>query len=124
MELLLNVKLLKLNSKKFFSHLDKKLNSHSSIPNLRNQNTLIVNDLDKANEFLQTFKASFTADNNIPGDLPAEAYFPPTDIIPDFSLSSVSKHLKNINSASAAGPDALPVNFGTICIRRLPYPSL
>ena len=43
---------LKLHSKCFFKHLTIKLSSHWSIPNLQNENKVIITDDGKASEFL------------------------------------------------------------------------
>ena len=52
--------LLKLNSKNFYRNLNKKLCTHSSLPNLFKDNRYITSDKDKANEFLNSFnKLSF-----------------------------------------------------------------
>jgi hypothetical protein len=101
---------LNLGSRQFFKHLNDKLKSHSSIPNLCSEGKIIVNDKDKATEFLNTFKCSFTADNGKLGNIPS-AYCVPTNITPDFSVLNVSKHLKSVKPASAPGPDGLPGCF-------------
>jgi hypothetical protein len=102
-------KLITLNSKKFYSHLNKKLTSHNSIPNLRKDKNYITSNADKAAEFLNTFNESFTADDGLLGFIPVQCQ--PTDIQPDFSPTSIAKHLKSVNSRSAAGPDGYPGIF-------------
>ena len=49
--------LLKLNSKNFFKHMNRKLCSQNSIPNLRKDNNNITSNTDKANEFLNIFSS-------------------------------------------------------------------
>ncbi len=103
--------LLKLNSKHFFKHLNKKLCSHNSIPNLRKDNIDITTDFEKANEFLSTFSKSFTSDNGLLGNIHGSFYSQQVDIHPDFSPASIAKHLKLVNSQSSAGPDGYPGKF-------------
>ena len=103
--------LLKLNSKNFFKHMNRKLCSQNSIPNLRKDNNNITSNTDKANEFLNIFSSVFTADNGLLGKMPDSINCQPTDIHPDFAPASISKHLKLINSQSSAGPDNYPGIF-------------
>lgn len=86
-------------------------NSHNSIPNLSNQNIFIINYLDKAKInfctlLRQLLQMTIISQVNF---LLEHIFF--TQIIPNYTIVNGSKHLKHINSVSAAGPDALPGKF-------------
>ena len=91
--------------------MNKKLNTRSSISNLLRDNDVISSDKEKANEFLNTFSKSFTADNGLNGFMLGNCYCDPMDIYPDFTPTSIKKYLKLVNPASAAGTDGLPGQY-------------
>ena len=89
----------------FYGHLNKKLCTHSSLPNLFKDNKYITSNNDKANKFLNSFNKAFTSDDGFLGSILGLAYCQPTDIQPNLSPASIQKHLKSVNSLSTAGTD-------------------
>ncbi len=100
-------KLLSSDRRSFFRYLNKKLKSHSDIPDMRDSNgNIFTSNIDKASGFAEEFQSTFTRDD---GELPLlQKYHILHPLISDldFSPRSILKHLSQINS-SAADPDGL-----------------
>ena len=103
--------LTRLKSKNFYKFLNNRLKSRSSLPVMHNDNNgIFTSDSDKANAFIKEFEKVFTTDDG------RRPYIDDVGIVCndesiDFSVNTVYKHLLNINSSSAAGPDGLPGIF-------------
>jgi hypothetical protein len=104
--------MLDMDSKRFYRHLNNKLNSHKSVPVMFDDlNHQLSSDIDKANGFINEFQKSFTVDDGTLPQINDPTILHPFSAQPDFSLSSIEKHLKLINNSAAAGPDSLPGIF-------------
>ena len=100
--------LIKGNSK-IFKHVNRKLRSHNTIPNLNSNGQIIESDKEKAQNFISVFKTAFTLNDGFFPLLPDKCS--PSDIQPDFSTNTIRKCLLNINSTASAGPNSLPSKF-------------
>ena len=99
-------KRLRLKTKHFYSFLNNRLKSRSSLPVMKDSNgDKYTTDTDKAEAFMREFEKVFTIDNG------KCSYFEDCGVncndVMNFSAENVSKYLKNVNSSSAAGPDGL-----------------
>ena len=101
--------MIKGKSKEFFKHVNRKLRSHNTNPNLNSDGKTIESDKEKEQNFIFVFKTAFTLDDGLFPLLPDKC--PPSDIRPGFSTNAIRKCLLNINSTAAAGLDGLPGKF-------------
>lgn len=105
-------------SNKFWSFVKSRLSTKKNIPCLINdENNVIFDEGDKANEFNKFFHSVFQANTDLNFDLSNvevnHDLVPPEQELSriEFSEEIVLEHLKQINAKNSSGTDGIPQNF-------------